>query len=166
MKTTVISLLCAIIVASCTNSLKHNETASEAQIKEAHTAAQNFLDNLAKNDTAAIMASFSRSPEFTMVEAGGIYKWAEMRPIAQQMLGSISKQTFENITDNYLFLNSSVFIYDYKCINKMYEQSGVVTTIDPLVASYTFQKEPDGWKIIHLHETWLNTTTDSSMVKK
>jgi hypothetical protein len=48
----------------------------------------------------------------------------------------------------------------------MYEKSGVVTTIDPVCGSYTFQKEQGGWKIIHAHETWMNVKVDSSMVKK
>jgi hypothetical protein len=48
----------------------------------------------------------------------------------------------------------------------MYEKSGVVTTIDPVCGSYTFQKEKEGWKIIHVHETWMNMKVDSSMVIK
>ena len=48
----------------------------------------------------------------------------------------------------------------------MYEKSGVVTTIDPVCCSYTFQKDQEGWKIVHMHETWMNVTVDSSMGKK
>jgi hypothetical protein len=166
MKTSIITLLCVIAITACTNTPKNSENIGEAQLKEAQTVAQNFLDNLAKNDTTAIMATFSGNPEFTAVMDGGIYKRADMIPIARTMLGGISKQTFENITDKCLILSPTVFIYDYKCLNRMYEKSGVVTTIDPICGSYTFQKEQEGWKIIHMHETWMNMKVDSSMVKK
>jgi hypothetical protein len=166
MKATIITLLCVFAFTACTNSSKNTENVSEAQIKEAHTVAQNFLDLLAKNDSTAILATFSSNPEGIYSMGGEINKMADMIPIARKMLSGISKQTFENVTDSYLFLNSTIFIYDYKCLNKMYEKSGVVTTIDPICGSYTFQKEQDGWKIIHMHETWMNVKVDSSMVKK
>lgn len=166
MKTSIITFLCVVAMISCTNSPKNSEDISEAQIKEAKTVAQNLLDILAKNDSTAILASFSSNPEGIYSVGGEINKMTDMIPIAHKMLRGISKQTFENITDHYLFLNSTIFIYDYKCLNKMYEKSGVVTTIDPVCGSYTFQKEQEGWKIIHMHETLMNVKVDSSMVKK
>jgi len=166
MKLFIITLLCVIAIIACTNSQKNSENISEAQIKEAQTVAQNFLDILAKNDTAAIYATFSSNPEAIYSMGGEITKMADMIPISRNILSGISKQTFENVTDHYLFLNSTNFIYDYKCLNKVYEKSGVVTTIDPVCSSYTFQKEQEGWEIIHMHETWMNVKVDSSMVKK
>lgn len=166
MKTFVISLLCAIAITACTNTTKNRENISEAQIKEAQTVAQNLLDNLAKNDSTAILAAFSGNPEAIYTMGGEIQKIADMIPVARNMLSGISKQTFENVSDHYLFLSPTLFIYDYKSLNKMYEKSGVVTTIDPVCCSYTFQKEQGGWKIIHAHETWMNVKVDSSMVKK
>lgn len=166
MKPFIITLLCVFAFIACTNSQKNSENISEAQIKETQTVAQNFLDILAKNDTTAILATFSRNPEGIYSMGGEIIKMADMIPISRNMLSGISKQTFENVTDHYLFLNSTIFIYDYKCLNKVYEKSGVVTTIDPVCGSYTFQKEQEGWKIIHMHETWMNVKVDSSMVKK
>jgi len=139
---------------------------SKAQIKEAQTTAQNFLDDLAKNDSAAILATFSINPEGIYAVGGEIQKIGDMIPVARNMLSGISKQTFENVSDHYLFLSPAIFIYDYKCLNKMYEKSGVVTTIDPVCCSYTFHKEEGGWKIVHAHETWMNVKVDSSMVKK
>jgi hypothetical protein len=165
MKTIIITLLCSIALTACTNSPKSGDNISEAQLKEAQTVAKNFLDLLAKNDSAALMSSFSSKPEFTSVVNGGIYKMADIMQIAPDMISGISRQTFENVTDNYLFLSPTIFIYDYKCLNTMYEKSGVVTTIDPICGSYTFQKEEEGWKIIHMHETWMNVKVDSSSVK-
>jgi hypothetical protein len=162
MKTFVISWLCVIAITACTNTPKNSENISEAQIKEAQTVVQNFLDNLAKNDSTAILATFSSNPEGIYAMGGEIQKIADMIPVARNMLGGISKQTFENVTDHYLFLSPTIFIYDYKSLNKMYEKSGVVTTIDPVCGSYTFQKEQGGWKIIHAHETWMNVKVDSS----
>ena len=98
--------------------------------------------------------------------SGEFQKIVDMMPAAHKMIRGFSKQTFENITDHYLFLGPNVFIYDYKCLNKMYEKSGVVTTIDPVCSSYTFHKVEGGWKIVHEHETWMNVKVDSSMVKK
>jgi len=164
MKTSILTLLCVIAIIACTNSQKNSENISEAQTKEAQTVAQNFLDILAKNDTTAIFATFSSEAIYSM--GGEIKKMTDLIQIARNVNSGISKQTFENITDHYLFLNSTVFIYDYKCLNKMYEKSGVVTTIDPVCGSYTFQKEQEGWKIVHVHETWMNVKVDSSMVKK
>jgi len=166
MKKLIITLLCVIAITSCTNSPKNREFVSEAQIIEAQTVAQNFLDMLAKNDSAAILATFSRNSEGIYAMGGEFQKMVDMMPAASVMLSSISKQTFENVSDHYLFLSPTIFIYDYKSLNKMYEKSGVVTTIDPVCCSYTFQKEQGGWKIIHAHETWMNVKVDSSMVKK
>ena len=166
MKTFIITFLCVIVFIACTNSPKNSEITSEAQIKEAQTVAQNFLDILAKNDSTAILAAFTSNSEGIYAMGGEIQKIADMIPVARKMLNGISKQTFENISDHYLFLSSTIFVYDYKSLNKMYEKSGVVTTIDPVCGSYTFQKEQGGWKIIHAHETWMNVTVDSSLVKK
>ncbi len=164
MKTSIITLFCVFAIIACTNSQKNSENISEAQTKEAQTVAQNFLDNLAKNDTTAIFATFSSKAIYSM--GGEFKKMADLIQIARSANSGILKQTFENVTDHYLFLNSNIFIYDYKCLNKMYEKSGVVTTIDPVCCSYTFQKDQEGWKIVHMHETWMNVTVDSSMVKK
>lgn len=49
-------------------------------------------------------------------------------------------------------------------LNKKFEKIGVVTT-NPILSTSTFHKEADGWKILHMHETWLNMTVDSSFVK-
>ncbi len=166
MKPFIITLLCVFAFIACTNSQKNSENISEAQIKEAQTVAQNFLDILAKNDSTAILATFSSNPEAIYSMGGEIIKMADMIPISRNVLSGISKQTFENVTDHYLLLNSTIFVYDYKCLNKVYEKSGLVTTIDPVCCSYTFQKEQEGWKIIHMHETWMNVKVDSSMVKK
>jgi hypothetical protein len=166
MKPFIITLLCVFAFIACTNSQKTSENISEDQIKEAQTVAQNFLDILAKNDSTAILATFSSNPEGTYSMGGDIIKMSDMIPISRNIFSGISKQTFENVTDHYLFLNSTIFIYDYKCLNKVYEKSGVVTTIDPVCCSYTFQKEQEGWKIVHMHETWMNVKVDSSMVKK
>lgn len=166
MKTSIFSLLCVIAIASCTNSPKVSENISEPQMKEAKNIAQNFLDALARNDSTAILATFSSNPESIFAINGEFQKIVDMMPAARKMISGISKQTFENTTDHYFFLNSTVFIYDYKCLNKMYEKSGVVTTINPYCGSYTFQKEEGGWKIVHAHETWMNVKVDSSMVNK
>jgi hypothetical protein len=166
MKTSNFSLLCVIAIVSCTNSPKFGENISEAQMKEAQTVAQNFLDALARNDSTTIFATFSSNPEGIYAMNGEFQKIVDMMPVAHQMIRDISKQTFENVSDHYLFLSSTVFIYDYKSLNKMYEKSGVVTTINPVCGSYTFHKEEGGWKIVHAHETWMNVKVDSSMVKK
>jgi len=166
MKTTILSLLCALAVAACTNSPEVSEKITETQMKEAKTTAQNFLDALARNDSAAIFATFSDNPEGIYAMNGEFQKIVDMMPAAHQMIGSISKQTFENVSDHFLFLSPVVFVYDYKSLNKMYEKSGVITTIDPVCGSYTFRKEEGGWKIVHAHETWMNVKVDSSMVKK
>ena len=166
MKTSIFSLLCIIAIMACTNSPKVSENIGEAQVKEAQTVTQNFLDALARNDSTAIFAAFSSNPEGIYAMNGEFQKIVDMMPIAHQMIRGISKQTFENITEHHLFLGPTVFIYDYKCLNKMYERSGVVTTIDPICGSYTFQKEEEGWKIVHAHETWMNVKVDSSMVKE
>jgi hypothetical protein len=166
MKTLIFTLLCVIAITACTNSPKDNENISEAQKKEAQTVAQNFLDILAKNDSTAIFATFSSNPEGIYAVSGDFQKIVDMMPVVHQMLSGISKQTFENLTDHYLFFNSTTFIYDYRCLNKVYEKSGVVTTIDPVCCSYTFQKEQGVWKVVHMHETWMNMKVDSSMVKK
>jgi len=166
MKTFIITLLCVIAFIACTNSQKNSENISETQIKEAQSVAQNFLDILAKSDTTALFATFSSNPEATYSMGGEIIKMADLIQNARNTNSGLSKQTFENVTDHYLFLSSTIFIYDYKCLNKMYEKSGVVTTIDPVCGSYTFQKEQEGWKIVHVHETWVNVKVDSSMVKK
>jgi hypothetical protein len=166
MKTFIITLLCVIAITACTNSPKDNEIISEAQKKEAQTAAQNFLDAVTRNDTTAIFATFSSNPEFIFAGGGDFQKIAKKLPAARNFLSGVSKQTFENVTDHYLFLSPTIFIYDYKSLNKIYEKSGVVTTVDPVCGSYTFQKEPGGWKIIHAHESWNIMTVDSSMVKK
>jgi hypothetical protein len=166
MKTSIFSLLCVIAIIACTNSPKVSENISEAQMKEAQTIAQNFLDALARNDSTVIFATFSSNPEGVYAMNGEFQKIVDMMPAAHQMISGISKQTFENVSDHYLFLTSTIFIYDYKSLNKMYEKSGVVTTIDPICGSYTFHKEEGGWKIVHAHETWMNVKVDSSMVKK
>lgn len=166
MKTSIFSLLCVIAIIACTNSPKVSENISEAQMKEAQTIAQNFLDALARNDSTAIFDAFSSNPEGIYAMNGEFQKIVDMMPAAHQMISGISRQTFENVSDHYLFLTSTIFIYDYKGLNKMYEKSGVVTTIDPICGSYTFHKEEGGWKIVHAHETWMNVKVDSSMVKK
>jgi hypothetical protein len=129
MKTFIITLICVIAFIACTNSPKDNEVISEAQKKEAQTVAQNFLDNLAKNDTTAILAAFSNNPEFIYSMGGEFYKMDDFIPMACNSTNDRSKQTFENLTDHYFFLNPTTFIYDYRCLNKVYEKSGVVTTI-------------------------------------
>jgi hypothetical protein len=165
MKTSIFSLLCVIAIMACTNSPKVSENIGEAQMKEAQTVAQNFMDALARNDSTAIFATFSSNPEGIYAMNGEFQKIVDMMPAAHQMISGILKQTFENITEHYLFLGPTAFIYDYKCFNKMYEKSGVVTTIDPICGSYTFLKEEGKWKIVHAHETWMNVKVDSSMVK-
>lgn len=166
MKTSIFSFLCVIAIIACTNSPKVSENISEAQMKEAQNVAQNFLDALARNDSTAIFATFSGNPEGIYSMNGEFQKNVDMMPAAHQMFRGVSKQTFENVSDHYLFLSPTIFIYDYKSLNKMYEKSGVVTTIDPVCGSYTFIKEKGGWKIVHAHETWMNVNVDSSMVKK
>jgi hypothetical protein len=164
MKTSIITLLCFIAITSCTNSPKDNEIISEAQKKEAQTVAQNFLDILAINDSASILAAFSGNPEVIYSMGGEFIKMNDFIPESRKALSNRLKQTFENLTDHYFFINSTTFIYDYRCLNKVYEKSGVVTIIDPVCCSYTFQKEKEGWKVVHMHETWMNVKVDSSMV--
>ncbi len=165
MKTFIITLLYVVAIISCTKSPTNSDNISEAQLKEAQSAARDFLDVLARNDSTALIAAFSSNSEGIYAMGGEYQKIVDMIPTASVMFSGISKQTFENVSDHFLFLSPTVFIYDYKCLNKMYEKSGVVTTIDPVCCSYTFQKEKDGWKIIHAHETWMNVKVDSSMVK-
>lgn len=166
MKTSIFSFFCVIANIACPNSPKVSENISEAQMKEAHNVAQNFLDALARNDSTAIFATFSGNPEGIYSVNGEFQKNVDMMPAAQQMFSGVLKQTFENVSDHYLFLSPTIFVYDYKSLNKMYEKTGVVTTIDPVCGSYTFNKEEGGWKLVHAHETWMNVTVDSSMVKK
>ena len=113
MKSSIFSLLCIIAIMACTNSPKVSENIGEAQVKEAQTVTQNFLDALARNDSTAIFATFSSNPEGIYAVGGQFQKIVDMMPVAHQMIRGISTQTFENVSDHYLILSPEVFIYDF-----------------------------------------------------
>ncbi len=163
MKNLSYALLCTAILISCGQKKNFDPQTLE---KEAQTVAHNFIDNLSKNDTSAIMATFSKRNDFTVIMNNTMSGREEFHATASQMIPSIEKQTFENMKEKFVILSPETFVYCYTSLNKMFEKNGVVTTINPILSTYTFHKEADGWKILHMHETWLNMAVDSSMVKK
>lgn len=86
------------------------------------------------------------------------FVFGQLYATAKQMIPAIEKQTFEDMKERFLILSPETFVYCYTSLNKMFGKNGVVTTINPIISTYTFHKEADGWKIPHMHETWLNMT--------
>jgi len=86
MKTSIFSVFCVIAIVSRTNSPKVSENISEAQMKEARTVAQNFLEALARNDSTTIFAIFSGNPEGIYAMNGEFQKIVDMMPAAHQMM--------------------------------------------------------------------------------
>lgn len=166
MKTHFMILSICFMLLSCNTSPLNQNFDKEALLKEAKTVAHDFLDNLAKNDTSAIISLPSENPDFRFIIYGDIYNRQDFLTMARKMLPNIEKQTFENTKETFSLLSPQIFIYSYKSLNKMIEKTGVITTIDPIVGSYTFQKEQGKWKLIHMQENYINMKVDSSMVKK
>lgn len=165
MKKLFFAILCGAGLLSCNQMQTGTKTDNEAVLKEAKTATASFIESLSKNDGAAIKAALSQSSDFSVIMNENMFNRDEFLAMADEMMPNIEKQTFENMKEKYVILDQQSFIYIYTCLNKMTDKAGVVTTIDPISSSYTFQKEAEGWKIIHMHETWSNMKIDSSMVK-
>jgi hypothetical protein len=166
MKTLFIILCFAVAFISCTNSSRNSITDKTALLIEDKKVVQSFMEQLSKIDTSFILNFISANPDFTALIDSSMVGRDDFKTIVRQILPGFTRQTFENISERYVIIGPDLFIYNYKSLNKMYDKSGVITTINPICGSYTFQKEQDGWKIINMHETWNNMKVDSSMVKK
>lgn len=166
MKTSIVIFFILAIATSCTKPKTLTKAEEETIVNEAKNVTAEMLNKLETNDTTAFFNFISKRPGATLIIGDQVYNQTEFLQAARNFLGNLEKQTLQTTNQSFMVLDPNTFIFNWKGLNKAYDKSGSVIIWDPIVFSYIFQKEENGWKVIYGQEGWVNMKVDTSLVNK
>lgn len=143
-----------LLLIGCSTGVTSLTEEQKSKIKsEGEVAVKELLNAFSVNDTAKIFAMTVSGPDLSLVGAGGILNYSDLRKLANQFFPKVEKQTFETKTEKYAILNPDCFIYTWYGKNGVYLKGNEPFINDDYLMSIVFIRVKGEWKMVYDHES-------------
>jgi ketosteroid isomerase-like protein len=151
-------LVLVFLVFSCSTGNQKNLTAMNNTeiIQEVRQAAGLLTGYSAKSQIDSFLSCYSDSRDFRAFSADGMVRnFDEFSKIAREYYDSVSKQDISTTREDYAVVDSDLVIYSWLGNIDAHFKNGNLMKMKNYGVSFVYKKLPNGWKVIHSHESSL-----------
>ncbi len=147
------NLKLALVVAVAAGCAKPAATplteADRAAIRDSVTAAMRTYEAAIKaRDVDRVLGHYVQTPQFRLVDNETVYSYDALRPMVQQLFGSLRNYEGGFGTIHVNALTRDVALADAPYTDVYTDTTGAVTRVRGMV-TWVWVHGPDGWRIVH-----------------